>query len=78
MSSDEWCEFNDMPKDGCAHCQGVKPEPVEKPLTGPVVMAKMDTTCEFCGEKVEAGVDHIALVIEGPLEGAWVHYGCGR
>lgn len=87
--SDEWCDFNDMPKAGCAHCQGT-PELVEnvKPeLEDVIIIARKDGICPECKEPIVAGKDHIGRVKhqcgafdEQPCHcyRPWVHYGCGR
>lgn len=71
--NDEWCDFSDMPKVGCEHCNPTRPQP--KPLLGPIFVAQYQGTCCVCGKDIELG-DHIGALLED--EGEYAHYGCGR
>lgn len=88
MTEVEWCDFNDMPKAGCSHCQGVpelddngKPE-----LDDIIIVAKKDGHCSECGDPIVAGEDHIGRIAHEPgcigelcvCWTPWIHYGCGR
>jgi hypothetical protein len=75
-----------MPLAFCVH--GNPPVEVlsdDKPVLGPIVIAKYRGICAGCHEPIEPG-DHIGAeeldpdAVEGPgaFGGDWYHYGCGR
>lgn len=91
MSGQEWCDFNDMPASGCAHCQGTPELDVkEKPELDQIIVAKHDGKCSVCGDPIVAGEDHIGRVVGSEQEvrsydgtlirsfSEWAHFGCGR
>jgi hypothetical protein len=81
--SEEICDYSDLPKSQCDHCKPtpakvVVPESDKPMLADTVVIARENSKCPLCEERIIANVDHIAKIMEGDYSGAWAHYGCGR
>jgi hypothetical protein len=83
MSAEDRCEFSDLLKDQCGHCQDrerkteasstwrVKGKHHRDPR-GPWFEAAFDGGCDGCGEQIEAG-DRI----RSDGEGGWLCSDCG-
>lgn len=83
MSTEDWCDFNDMPASQCAHCRKVPELPTmggsagPKPVLGTITVAQYHGTCASCENPIEPG-DHIGPDVNSNNGRAWVHYGCGQ
>ena len=81
MSESAYCDFCEMELAYCIHGnpQAGKANEVaeeDKPVLGPIVVAKFKGECAGCGEAILVG-DHIGAEEFGH-GGEWYHYGCGR
>ncbi len=70
MSTEPWCDFNDMPKAGCEHCNPGNNGP--KPELSNYKLAEYFTDCPGCMAPIRIG-DTIGVTSDGD----WYHYGCG-
>jgi len=80
MSSEPWCDFNDMPQSGCAHCKGIPDERATRTLehwAHPLVFtrsitARFDGQCPGGDHRIHAGETiHFCPEME-----AWFCQGC--
>lgn len=70
-----WCDFNDMPSESCAHCQGT-PELDVRPTYAPIhfaprMEARYPGVCGHCGDRVQVGDPLVLCGADDGSERAW-------